>query len=488
MKRRILAALLSLCMVLTLIPLTAAAEETETAKNYVSLGDSIPAGYDLGEGEKAYPAQLAETNSFQATYLAESGLTSEGLLEKMADETVLAALKEADVVTVTVGGNDLMNALYSFLAAKYNANPELTEEQKLDEEKIQALLMKGDATILGFAVEAVKDFSDSEEAQGALSSFAVNLAGIVTAIQKANPEAAIYVTNQYNPYTYVAAANATNPLVSASLKTVAEAFDSGVQKLNSTLAYAAVNMKTFTVVDVYTPFQEAEENPCNAEVSSLAQLNLDFHPNAYGQSLIAQAVDEAITPTPFTDVNKKAWYYPAVRYAYRYDLMIGVSDTSFDPSGSVTRAAVAQMLYNLEGQPEVTEITDKFSDVGQGQWYDTAITWAAENGVVAGNPDGTFQPTQSITREAFAMMLYNYAVYKKYDVETLANLDKFPDRDQVSGWAYTALAWANGKGLINGTQEGDETYLAPDGATIRAQAASILMNFRENVVTAAAAE
>lgn len=482
MKKRVLAVLLSLCMVLCMIPMSvsAAETETETPKSYVALGDSIPAGYGLEEGENPYPQQLAETYSYKLDNLAVTGMTSATLLTEIAKEDVLAKVTAADVITITVGGNDLMNALYTFLLNKYNATQ--AEDKKLTLQNLQEMLAAGDSTMLAFAVTAVKDFAESEEATGALATFTENLVGVVTAIKVANPDVAIYMTNQYNPYSYVAAENAANPVLGDALKAVADAFESGVTALNRAIAYTALETE-FTVVDVYTPFQSAEESPCNAAVTDVTKLNLDFHPNAYGHTLIAEALDETITPMNFTDLSKGQWYYDAVRYAYRNGLMAGEGNNRFNPQGVVTRATVVQVLYNLEGQPEVTEVTDKFSDVKEGLWYSNAITWAVENGVVAGNPDGTFQPTQAITREAFAQMLYNYAVKKGYDVETVANLDKFPDKDQVSSWAYTALAWANGKSVINGTTEGDTVYLAPKDNAIRAQAASILMNFQQNVGT-----
>ena len=133
-----------------------------------------------------------------------------------------------------------------------------------------------------------------------------------------------------------------------------------------------------------------------------------------------------------------------------------------------------QLLYNLEGQPEVEEITDKFVDVDKDIWYAKAVTWAAENDVVAGYGDGIFQPEIPVTREAFAQMLYNYAKYKKYDLEGAADLSKYSDGDTVSNWAETAMAWANGNQLINGNTDGT---LAPQAGAQRAHAASILSAF-----------
>ena len=176
---------------------------------------------------------------------------------------------------------------------------------------------------------------------------------------------------------------------------------------------------------------------------------------------------------PFVDVTEDKWYYDAVAYVYQQGIMVGMSETTFEPNTTVNRTQVVQMLYNLEGQPQVSGDSG-FSDIRDGQWYAKAVAWASANDVVAGYEDGTFRPTRAVTREEFAQILYNYAKFKGYDLSASADLGKFPDSGQVSSWAGTALGWANGNGLINGHDDG---RLDPKGSTIRAQAASILMNF-----------
>ena len=176
---------------------------------------------------------------------------------------------------------------------------------------------------------------------------------------------------------------------------------------------------------------------------------------------------------PFVDVTEDKWYYDAVAYVYQQGIMVGMSETTFEPNTTVNRAQVVQMLYNLEGQPQVSGDSG-FSDIRDDQWYAKAVAWASANDVVAGYEDGTFRPTRAVTREEFAQILYNYAKCKGYGLSASADLGKFPDSGQVSSWAETALGWANGNGLINGHDDG---RLDPKCSTIRAQAASILMNF-----------
>ena len=176
-----------------------------------------------------------------------------------------------------------------------------------------------------------------------------------------------------------------------------------------------------------------------------------------------------------TDVSKDAWYHAAVDYAVEHGIMEGVSETEFSPNTEVTRAQAVQILYNLEGQPTVdgdNEFTDVFG------WYEAAVTWAAQTGVATGYGDGTFQPGDSITRQEFAQMLYNYAKYKGYDLTAEGDLSQFPDSGSVADWAEAAMSWANGNELINGHDNGT---IDAGGTAIRAQAASILMKFDQNL-------
>ena len=185
----------------------------------------------------------------------------------------------------------------------------------------------------------------------------------------------------------------------------------------------------------------------------------------------------APVPLPFEDVSPGAWYEEAVRYAYFHNIMEGTSATTFVPNKSLTRAEAVQVLYNLEGQPTVSGNVS-FPDLVY-EWYKPAIAWAEQTSVVDGYEDGTFRPDEPVTRQEFAQMLYNYAAYKGYDLSAKGDLTQFPDGDSVQAWALPAMAWANGNGLINGHDDGT---LEPAGTTTRAQAASILMRFDQNVV------
>ena len=186
-------------------------------------------------------------------------------------------------------------------------------------------------------------------------------------------------------------------------------------------------------------------------------------------------------PLPFEDVAPGAWYESAVRHAYFHNIMEGMRETEFAPATALNRAMAAQILYNLEGQPDLSDenLGYPYEDVDAQAWYGNAVYWARITGVATGYGDGTFQPGDSITRQEFAQMLYNYAKYKGYDLSAEGDLSTFPDANSIADWAEAAMSWANGNELINGHNDGT---IDAAGIGTRAQAASILMKFDQNLV------
>ena len=190
----------------------------------------------------------------------------------------------------------------------------------------------------------------------------------------------------------------------------------------------------------------------------------------------ATFVAESEQELPFTDVASSEWYYEAVQYVYNNELMNGMSATTFEPNSTTTRGMIVTMLYRLENEPAAASAG--FTDVAAGQWYTDAVNWAAANNIVNGYGDDQFGPTDTITREQMAAILYRYAQYKGYDVTASADLSTYTDAASVSSYAVSAMQWAVGEGLINGITD---TTLVPGGSATRAQVAAILMRFCENV-------
>ncbi|HIX32236.1 MAG TPA: S-layer homology domain-containing protein [Firmicutes bacterium] len=195
--------------------------------------------------------------------------------------------------------------------------------------------------------------------------------------------------------------------------------------------------------------------------------------------IAAEFVEEApVSTLPFTDVAADAWYYDAVEYVYDNDLMNGTAPTVFAPNATLTRGMLATVLWRMEGSP-VVNYALPFEDVSADQWYTEAIRWAASVGVVNGTSATTYAPNANITREQLATMLYRYAAYKSGSVSASASLSGFTDAGSVSDYAADAMEWAVAEEIIGGMTS---TTLVPQGSATRAQTATMLMRYCENVL------
>ena len=182
----------------------------------------------------------------------------------------------------------------------------------------------------------------------------------------------------------------------------------------------------------------------------------------------------------FTDVSH-SWADDGIQYCVTHQLMSGIGNDLFGPKLTTTRAQIVQILYNLEGEPKVSGTTP-FTDLTQ-DWYQDAVLWAYQTGVVAGTSSTTFEPDRPVTREQIAVILMEYMtrVLKLERTWTPADLSIFPDAGSVSDWAKDAMADAVALGLISGASNGGQTLLEPQGSATREQVATILMEFCKNV-------
>ena len=182
----------------------------------------------------------------------------------------------------------------------------------------------------------------------------------------------------------------------------------------------------------------------------------------------------------FTDVSH-SWADDGIQYCVTHQLMSGIGNDLFGPKLTTTRAQIVQILYNLEGEPKVTGKTP-FTDLTN-DWYQDAVLWAYQTGVVAGTSSTTFEPDRPVTREQIAVILMEYMtrVLKLERTWTPADLSIFPDAGSVSDWAKDAMADAVALGLISGASNGGQTLLEPQGSATREQVATILMEFCKNV-------
>lgn len=193
----------------------------------------------------------------------------------------------------------------------------------------------------------------------------------------------------------------------------------------------------------------------------------------------ASFAEIAPEPLPFGDVDDGDWFADAVRFVYESGMMNGVSETDFAPHATTSRSMIVTILYRLEGEPVVDYAMD-FTDVAGDAYYAEAVRWAASEGIVGGYGGGLFGSDDAVTREQLAVILYRYAVYKGYDVSIGedTNILSYADFADLSEYAITAMQWACGAGIVNGTSE---STLTPQGEATRAQVAAMLMRFVEAI-------
>lgn len=180
---------------------------------------------------------------------------------------------------------------------------------------------------------------------------------------------------------------------------------------------------------------------------------------------------------PFTDVHEDEWFYDDVEYVFSNNLMNGITDTTFDPNGLITRAMLVTILWRAEGGKQVNYAMT-FEDVDLDGYYAEAVRWAASENIVKGYSDTEFMPDRNITREQIAAIMHRYAAYKGYDVSVGENTNilSYSDYSNISGYAVEAVQYAVGAGLMHGKTE--NTINPADNAT-RAEIAAIIQRFNK---------
>lgn len=191
--------------------------------------------------------------------------------------------------------------------------------------------------------------------------------------------------------------------------------------------------------------------------------------------------DTPDVPISFIDVPEGEWFYDAVQYVAKQGLMEGIGGQMFAPEMNTTRGQLVTILYRLEGSPSVAGLKNTFTDLTQ-DWYREAVIWAANKGIVKGITSTIYAPEQDITREQASAILYRYAQYKGYDVQSRADLSIFSDVHSVSAYANAAMSWSVSTGLMKGNLVNGKTLLDPQGLATRAQLATLLQRFCEDIM------
>mgnify|MGYP001022968756 CR=1 FL=1 len=266
---------------------------------------------------------------------------------------------------------------------------------------------------------------------------------------------------------------------------------SGVKEIGDRAFYACENLKAVyflgnapeTVGECAFQISYYDDSADTSSDINIPGLTLYYLEGASGWTSPtwgAEAYPTAVwKPSGYFDVKPGSWYEQSVQYATEHGLMNGTGTNTFEPESTMTRAMLVTVLWRYANAPKPG--ANPFTDVPNGKWYTDAVAWAAENGVVNGVGDGKFEPDGSVTREQMATILYRYAQKVGIDTSKHTELSAFPDANRVSAYARAPMQWIVAEGVIGGSRENGQDWLNPQGNATRAEVATILMRFIENV-------
>lgn len=183
----------------------------------------------------------------------------------------------------------------------------------------------------------------------------------------------------------------------------------------------------------------------------------------------------------FADVDASQWYHDSLDWAVVHSVLEGYGNTGLmKPDSPITRAEMAQVLWNLEGRPAAHGSALAFEDVAETDWFARAVAWASSVGIFQGYGDtGVFGPDDVLTREQSAAVMMRWERLCGEDVSDRADLSLFPDANETSDWAIESVSWAVAADIIRGVGQPDGSLLIDaQGECSRAQVATLLMRLR----------
>ena len=522
MIRKLTALVLAVLLIAALLCTGAGAATADNVRHYdtyLCLGDSIAAGYgpynreikgfarvdlayhamvaDAVTADTLYPYGCTGMRTEEVRWMLDGSYTGDENLFELYNipeprrselrAQVQQAAREADLITVNVGSNDVLTYAFSHGMAALNATDSQLTAQ------IKAMLAQGGN--IGEAL--VKLFSAAQTAGRLPAVLAVFVEGMyqgyqnfkhnwdpmIKAIYDANPDVTLVVVGMTNPMKNV-------KLTELSIGRIGSAFDVVTRMMDQYMKSRSAYAGKYLFADVWDT--EYFDLTLTSGVNQKDMINL-MHPTLDGHKHIAERIlavlpergaepdpkptddpqpsDTPVKEFPFTDVKTSDWFYDSVYYVWDNDVMQGMTPTTFDPQGTTTRAQFATVLYRMAGSPAVSDADRSacpFTDL-TADWYRDAVVWAYKNGVVNGVSATRFAPNAGITREPLVTMLYRY----EGSPESTTALS-FADAASISPYARAAVAWAVENGIVNGMP--GNTF-QPKGSATRAQLAAILHRF-----------
>lgn len=505
--RRIISIALAIILAFTLcVPALAAdtGKKYEPYRVYTCLGDSVAAGYGTtgynvpplcAQQPNAYHTLLANALGADLRQFGWGGFRSheirhmidpdysitdwtyadncagfvheEDLAERQ--DAYIKGVEDADILTINIGSNDLFGDALGEVFRVLYAEPDSNETLDKIKENLKNSGNLGAAFVqlMEFAQSigklnealnvAVKAFYRSYE------TFKVNFDAIVKSVYERNPDVTLVIIGMFNPLK-------TLSINEGDLLKVGKAADPLMLLMNNYMKNSCKYSDKYIYVDVK-----------DVELHDIAFKQDDFwsaylaavHPTDEGHIYMTNQILNALPARgtmPFTDVHEGAWYYDDIYYAWYYKIVYGTTETTFEPESISTRAQAVAMLYRMAGSPDVSGLTEPFTDVQDGYWGSAAIVWAYNNDIIAGYDAVTFGPDDELNRAQFVTILHRYAGKP----EVSGELSSMKDADSIAQCYRAAAAWAVEQGIVVGFE--DSTF-RPDEYVSRAQLAAIIARY-----------
>ena len=404
LKRVFRGAVLLACAfaLLLCLPSTAFAAEQKT---YLVLGDSISTGYQPGGTfltDQAFFSIVAKDRGYTLDNHAITGNTSTGVWGQIKGGVLDSNIKQASVITLTIGGNDMMAPLYESIAAQYNKSHASAPIKASD---ITSIFSNSKdpryEDALGAASYVIssldQDTNDELTAymQSTVAALSSNLDSIASYIHTLNPDATFVVETQYYPY-YWLKGSILGVLINDGFGTEAAAFPRAIPMLNNVIAANATGSDAtvrYVVADSYAAFAQAYKTSPNTRLTcayyeSTDDNSLDFHPTVAGHALIAQTMEGVMLPQ--MTVSEK----PATGLVYTDAAQtLGGVDVTVPASGAVVRYGTSADTCNLTAAPAQTvpgtyttyyKVTANGYEVCKGSFATTIAAADASEATVSG--------------------------------------------------------------------------------------------------------
>ncbi len=473
--------------------------------------DYIYQGYDFAAVPTAYHSLVAEALDAELLQCARSGLRAvefryflEGVFNEY-DETLYwdntwfdtdgngftledldrinayvnypEKVKQADIMSINVGSNDVLSLALNMVVLRMTSN---TTDPTL--QSIKDFLDNGGsigqafiklieyAETVGMLADVIKILTETLDKT--YDQFVVNFDACMEKIYELNPDITVIGVGVYNPFSHFRLSSDSDLDLTALIQPT-------INKINNFIkSYEGGKLEYYYADVIGTELFSMSLD----ERYFFAYMLIKVHPTLAGHRYMAEQILSVIPEAdlPFVDVPKGYWCYDDVKYCYNNGLMKGVIATTFEPDSVMTRGMVATVLYRINGSPDVSGLNHHFSDVADGRYCTDAVIWAYNSGVIMGYNDGSFKPDQFISREEFAAMLYRYAcAFAGVDPNaSWPMLVQYVDAGKVDSFAKPAMRWAVANGIIKGTTL---TTLDPDGDCTRAQCAVMLARFDKSL-------